>query len=334
MEQQRILNFLNILTHFWERCSYGIVVNGELHSIPSTEYFDEFYRSLTPQQFVKYHGGICYDYVTFGDYFLGQHNIEFEKFYMYTNTPENDTHTFIIVPLLDGYAYIEGAFKYLVDKGINIKIFPTKTDIFQFIAENMFVGNDNDTLSEFRYWVWRYDKNPPYGCNARTFTTYVTQGEPIYEGTVVNDFTIVKLRGATSKDVPNIYKWTMETIDKEWWTPETFRLIKRDAWESIHKTDMVVVNGKTVGMVTAYNYTYNNEPNFWYIAEIYLIPEYRGQGIGKALLEREIQNHNKLLLQVNKDNTHAFELYKSLGFKIVYESDTTYEMVLRNKKKE
>ena len=139
----------------------------------------------------------------------------------------------------------------------------------------------------------------------------------------------VKLRKADASDVPNIYEWTMDTINKKWWNEDTYRLIKKDAWESIHKTKMVILDGQTIGMVTAYRYTYNEEPGFWYIAEIYLIPEYRGMGIGKALMENEIKNHSKLLLQVNKDNSHAIELYTSLGFETVYETDDSYEMILR-----
>ena len=138
----------------------------------------------------------------------------------------------------------------------------------------------------------------------------------------------ISLRKATSADVPNIYKWTMDTIDKKWWNDETYRLIKKDAWESVHKTRMICDNDKTIGMITAYNYTYNNKPGYWYIAEIYLIPEYRGLGIGKAILENEFKNHDKFVLQVNKNNDHAIELYKSLGFETVYETDDSYEMVI------
>ena len=138
----------------------------------------------------------------------------------------------------------------------------------------------------------------------------------------------ISLRKATSADVPNIYKWTMDTIDKKWWNDETYRLIKKDAWESVHKTRMICDDDKTIGMITAYNYTYNDEPGYWYIAEIYLIPEYRGLGIGKAILENELKNHDKFVLQVNKENDHAIELYKSLGFETVYETDDSYEMTL------
>ena len=35
----------------------------------------------------------------------------------------------------------------------------------------------------------------------------------------------ISLRKATSADVPNIYKWTMDTIDKKWWNDETYLII-------------------------------------------------------------------------------------------------------------
>lgn len=326
-----VLSICKELTDFWNKCSYGILRNGKLTNVPTAEYFDEYFRLMSPEQFKQYKGGICYDFVEFGDWFLSQHNIPFEKYYMYTNIPTEDTHTFIIIPYENEFIYIEGSFKDLTADGHSVRLFDTRTGIFQFIAINMFKENDNYKLSKFNYWVWKYTEHPPYGCDAQTFTTYTTQGEPIYEGTSINPMNIksIKLRRANPSDVSNIYKWTMDTIDKKWWNEETYRLIKRDAWESIHKTRMVMLDGKTIGMVTAYNYTYDKEPGFWYIAEIYLVESYRGQGMGRALLQNEIDKHDKLLLQVNKDNFHAINLYKSLGFKTVYETDESYEMVLR-----
>lgn len=274
-------------------------------------------------------GGICYDFVEFGDYYLSVHNIIFEKYYIYTNIPNGDTHTFIIVPFKDSYLYIEGAFKDLVCDGKSIRMFKSRLDIFKFITGHMFLANDNYSLKRFKYWVWKYGGHPTYGCDAETFTRYTTQTEPVYEGVAKNMSMLIKLQKSTSSDVSNIYKWTMDTIDKKWWNEDTYKLIKKDAWESIHKTRMVTLANKTIGMITAYKYTYNSEPGFWYIAEIYLIPEYRGKGIGRAILKNEISKHSKLLLQVNKTNLHAIKLYRSLGFEIVYENDESYEMILR-----
>jgi ribosomal protein S18 acetylase RimI-like enzyme len=330
------MNTLNIckeLFDIWKNCRYGIPVKGKIKDVPSAKYFDKHYKFLSPEQFIEYGGGVCWDYVEFGDWLLSNNNVKFHKYYISTDTEDNDTHTFILVEYQNKYLYIESSFKLL--EGIyevdNIE------DVIDMITSEMFTINNNYLkYKRINYYVWEYEGHPPYGSNYIKCMEYFSQGEPIYEDTVISDYTItVTLKKATSADVSSIYKWTMDTIDRKWWNNETFRLIKRDAWESIHKTRMIYLKdiesispSEPIGMLTAYNYTYDGEPNYWYIAEIYLIEDFRGMGIGKAILTNEIRKHNKLLLQVNKNNNHAIELYKSLGFETVYETDESYEMVL------
>ena len=87
---------------------------------------------------------------------------------------------------------------------------------------------------------------------------------------------------------------------------------------------MIMYNDDTIGMLT----TYTVDDGYWYIDEIYIIEEYRGRGIGRALLEKEISEHDKLSLKVAKDNTSAFKLYQSLGFEVYDETDYSYDMKL------
>lgn len=201
----------------------------------------------------------------------------------------------------------------------------------------MFWSNNNYLkYGTIEYYVWEYEGHPPFGSDYIECMEYFSQGQPIYEGVATNKITTnISLVKATPTDVSSIYKWTMDTIPKKWWNDDTYKLIKRDAWESVHKTRMIYLRdtedispNEPIGMITAYKYTYKDEPGWWYIAEIYLTENYRGMGIGGDVLEYEIANHDKLLLQVDKDNKHAIELYKSLGFETVYETDNSYEMTL------
>ena len=56
-----------------------------------------------------------------------------------------------------------------------------------------------------------------------------------------------------------------------------------------------------------------------WIDEIYVLPEYRGRGIGSAFLEHLISLRGKelrrLRLEVEEENEGAIRLYRSLGFK-------------------
>lgn len=103
--------------------------------------------------------------------------------------------------------------------------------------------------------------------------------------------------------------------------------IIQDAKDSIDHTRMITYNDEIIGILQAHELE-----GYWYIGEIYLIEDYRGQGIGRIVLQNEINNHRDMTLCLNvyKNNTHAIELYKSLGFEITEDSDGRYIMKLFN----
>jgi ribosomal protein S18 acetylase RimI-like enzyme len=117
----------------------------------------------------------------------------------------------------------------------------------------------------------------------------------------------VKLVEATYSDIEKMIEFELATLtnpteyDVEW--------VEKDAKESFPDTRMIVKDGEQIGMLTAYKVD-----DWWYIGEIYLVPEWRRKGIGRAVMQHEIDAHEKLLLRVMPDNTHAVQLYKSLGF--------------------
>lgn len=64
---------------------------------------------------------------------------------------------------------------------------------------------------------------------------------------------------------------------------------------------------------------------------ISLYPDYRGQGIGTAMMRRMLQyliqqGYQKASLAVQKDN-FAFKMYLNVGFEIVDENDQEYIMI-------
>ena len=57
---------------------------------------------------------------------------------------------------------------------------------------------------------------------------------------------------------------------------------------------------------------------------LFLLPEFRGQGIGTAILKKCIaEAENPLFLYVFRENTGAVRLYERLGFRITQEVSTT-----------
>lgn len=66
--------------------------------------------------------------------------------------------------------------------------------------------------------------------------------------------------------------------------------------------------------------TYSQEAGgmVWWIEEIYVLPEYRGKGIGSAyfdyLFSIKPENVKRMRLEVERENEGAVALYKRLGF--------------------
>ena len=99
----------------------------------------------------------------------------------------------------------------------------------------------------------------------------------------------------------------------------------QDSIDSMDHTRIIMYNDEPIGMLQAYELE-----GYWYIGGIYLIEEYRGQGIGREILEYEIDNHEDMVICLNvyKSNTHAIELYESLGFEITEDDEDRYIMKL------
>jgi len=128
----------------------------------------------------------------------------------------------------------------------------------------------------------------------------------------------IHMRPATKADVDRMYRWEMESIDKELQKdPKVQKLIREDVEQSIKDTQMIMDGRVTIGMFTA---CMIDDGEWRYIGEIYLIPSYRGRGIGSGILKKEIEQYPKIRLQVATSNDKAIKLYKSLGFKIVKEN--------------
>ena len=162
---------------------YGIVKNGKLStSNNSIEDYNKYYKFMTLDEFEKYRGGICYDYVEWEESYLKDHGKSYKKYYLYADTKYNDTHTFILVKNHKGYIYLESSFRpmegvYEVD---NLE------QALYMITQAMFKMNDNDKLESFNYYVWEYKGHPEYGSSIKQCEEYFSKGEPIFEGTAIN----------------------------------------------------------------------------------------------------------------------------------------------------
>ena len=133
------------------------------------------------------------------------------------------------------------------------------------------------------------------------------------------------MRPATEADLEFVYQSELETVGENKDDPKVQEYIRRDAKESLGHTQIIVVGDSDVGVYQAYETNYyglrEGKRDWWYLAHIYIKPEYRSLGIGSAIIKKDIAEHDKILLQVMKSNPRAKKLYESLGFVVTQEND-------------
>jgi len=101
---------------------------------------------------------------------------------------------------------------------------------------------------------------------------------------------------------------------------------QRNDFESdfvINKFQIISADEKNIG------FTQTNENEYRvYIADIHLLPEYQGQGIGsiivKTINERALKSGKYVTAQCYISNPRACKLYESHGFEITQTTDTHY----------
>ncbi len=101
---------------------------------------------------------------------------------------------------------------------------------------------------------------------------------------------------------------------------QQLRLVDGLANHPTAEVHFAIIENKVVGLATCFvNFSTFYVKPYLYIHDIVVLNEYRGKGIGKALMEMLIEKstekgHCKVTLEVREDNVVAQSLYKDLGF--------------------
>lgn len=143
----------------------------------------------------------------------------------------------------------------------------------------------------------------------------------------------VPIRPFQENDFPRLLEiYAMAKLDELKYEAATFELLPLDQdkprLDSLLAADIYVYQDTDI---VAYGAMFESE-----IRALFVHPESRGKGIGKALLEHLLCNiHHEAVLYVAKTNKPAKALYMEYGFEVVDEFATQYNGigVLANKMK-
>lgn len=131
-----------------------------------------------------------------------------------------------------------------------------------------------------------------------------------------------QIRQATEVDFEAIYALIMElalfvkTPEKVKITPQQMKLDK-DIFQAL----VVVHNDEIIGFASYYFAYFSWTGKFIYLDDLYVKENFRGQGIGSALMQNIFDlgrknNCKKVRWQVSNWNSDAIEFYKKLGAEV------------------
>jgi len=116
-----------------------------------------------------------------------------------------------------------------------------------------------------------------------------------------------------------------EYVEQIWGWEDTYQRDLHNRRFASQDIRIVQFDGTDVGFLST-----RNTPDTFKVDQLYILPEYQRKGIGAACMKRIIDNAKRgqkpVTLQVLKINTRATAFYQRLGFTIVDENATHFQM--------
>ena len=116
-----------------------------------------------------------------------------------------------------------------------------------------------------------------------------------------------------------------EYVEQIWGWEDTYQRDLHNRRFASQDLRIIQFRGIDVGFLAT-----SNTSDTLNVDQIYILPEYQGRGIGAACMGRIIDNASReqkpVTLQVLKINTRATAFYQRLGFTIVDENSTHFQM--------
>lgn len=149
---------------------YMVPNNGNPITHIKNDDFVKYYILLSPNEFEKYKGGVCWDYVAYeAMYFRAKYpNIKFETYYqVIDNRNDNPTHTFLIFEFNKKWYWFESSWK----KNCGIYGFDNKSDCIEYIMQKLKLPGKN-----YGTYVCKFDATDAtmYGMNCVGYMNYMS----------------------------------------------------------------------------------------------------------------------------------------------------------------
>lgn len=116
-----------------------------------------------------------------------------------------------------------------------------------------------------------------------------------------------------------------EYVEQIWGWDDTYQRELYNRRFASQDIRIIQFHGTDVGFLSTWN-----TPDTFKVDQLYILPDYQGKGIGAACMRHIIDDasleQKPVTLQVLKINPRATAFYQRLGFKIVDENSTHFQM--------
>lgn len=203
---------------------YMIPNNGNPITHIKNDDFIKYYVLLSPNEFEKYKGGVCWDYVAYeAMYFRAKYpNIKFETYYqVIDNRNDNPTHTFLIFEFNKKWYWFESSWK----PNCGVYGFDNKSDCIEYIMQKLKLPGKN-----YGTYICKFDATDAtmYGMNCVGYMNYMSF--------------MIKPYKFTNKKIEPIFIYKGHCPDDKEYTMESVIFNSKDTYYNKDKFDSGEIN--------------------------------------------------------------------------------------------
>ena len=203
---------------------YMIPNNGNPITHIKNDDFIKYYVLLSPNEFEKYKGGVCWDYVAYeAMYFRAKYpNMKFETYYqVIDNRNDNPTHTFLIFEFNKKWYWFESSWK----KNCGIYGFDNKNDCIEYIMQKLRLPGKT-----YGDYICKFDATDAtmYGMNCVGYMNYMSF--------------MIKPYKFTNKKIEPIFIYKGHCPDDKEYTMESVIFNSKDTYYNKDKFDSGEIN--------------------------------------------------------------------------------------------
>ena len=203
---------------------YMIQNNGTPITHIKSDDFVKYYILLSPNEFEKYKGGICWDYVAYeAMYFRAKYpNIKFETYYqVIDNRNDSPTHTFLIFEFNKKWYWFESSWK----PNCGVYGFNNKDDCIEYIMQKLRLPGKN-----YGTYICKFDATDAtmYGMNCVGYMNYMSF--------------MIKPYKFTNKKIEPVFIYKGHCPDDKEYTMESVIFNSKDTYYNKDKFDSGEIN--------------------------------------------------------------------------------------------